>query len=117
MEGRLLLKNCSIFRADGRVRDRMAVVIDGGKIASVSDDDTTPVRPGDWHASCGGRLLAPGLVDCHTHLVNAQLLPQSGELLLRPPRARFELQQRLDALLTVAEAETLTAFGIAKGLR
>ena len=87
MEGRLLLKGCSIFRSDGRVRGRMAVVIDGGRIAAVSEDEAVPVRPGDWHVSCGGRLLAPGLVDCHTHLVNAQLLPQSGELLLRAVNA------------------------------
>jgi 5-methylthioadenosine/S-adenosylhomocysteine deaminase len=117
MEGRLLLKGCSIFRADGRVRNRMAVVIDGGRIASVSDDDAVQVRPGDWHVSCRGRLLAAGLVDCHTHLVNAQLLPQSGELLLRSPRSRFELQQRLDNQLTAGEVETLTAFGIGKALR
>ncbi|HZN94201.1 MAG TPA: amidohydrolase, partial [Myxococcales bacterium] len=88
MEGRLLLKNCAIFSPDGRVKDRMAVVIDGGKIAAVERDDLVPVRPGDWSASCDGRLLAPGLIDCHTHLVNAQVLPISGELLLRSARSR-----------------------------
>ncbi|HVE81646.1 MAG TPA: amidohydrolase family protein [Myxococcales bacterium] len=117
MEGRLLLKNCSIFSPDGRVRDRMAVLIDGGKVAAVEDDAAVPARPGDWSVNCDGRLLAPGLVDCHTHLVNAQLLPLSGELLLRSPRSRHALQQRLDALLTPAEVEVLTAFAVGKALR
>jgi len=117
MEGRLLLKNCSVFSPDGRVRGSMAVVIDGGKIAAVEEDAAVPARPGDWNVSCEGRLLAPGLIDCHTHLVNAQLLPQSGELLLRSPRTRHALQQRLDTLLATAEVETLTAFAIAEALR
>jgi len=117
MEGRLLLKNCAIFSPDGRVKDRMAVVVDGGKIAAVERDDLVPVRPGDWSAACDGRLLAPGLIDCHTHLVNAQVLPMSGELLLRSARSRHELQRRLDAELTASDVETLTAFGIARALR
>jgi 5-methylthioadenosine/S-adenosylhomocysteine deaminase len=44
MEGRLLLKDCAIFSPDGRVKDRMAVVIDGGKIAAVEPDAQVPVR-------------------------------------------------------------------------
>ncbi len=95
----------------------MAVVIDGGKVAAVEKDSRVPVRPGDWSASCDGRLLAPGLIDCHTHLVNAQVLPASGELLLRSLRARHDLQRRLDAMLTASDVETLTTFAIAKALR
>ncbi|HEY8210886.1 MAG TPA: amidohydrolase family protein [Myxococcaceae bacterium] len=117
MEGRLLLKNCAIFSPDGRVRDRMAVVIDGGKIAAVEPDASIPVRPGDWSASCEGRLVTPGLIDCHTHLVNAQLRPQSGEMLLRAARDRHALQRHLDAQLTAADVEVLTAFAIGKALR
>src|SRR5262245_65289509 len=108
MEGRLLLKNCAVFSPDGRVMDRMAVVMDGERIAAVEKDELVPVRPGDWSANCEGRLLAPGLIDCHTHLVNAQVLPGSGELLLRSARARHELQRRLDAQLTATDVETLT---------
>jgi 5-methylthioadenosine/S-adenosylhomocysteine deaminase len=117
MEGRLLLKDCAVFSPDGRVKDHMAVVIDGGKVASVEPDAQVPVRPGDWSASCDGRLVAPGLIDCHTHLVNAQVLPQSGELLLRAARARHTLQRSLDELLTAADVEVLTAFAIGKALR
>src|SRR5262249_20569350 len=102
MEGRLLLKNCAIFSPDGRVKDHMAVLVDGGKVAAVEPDAAIPVRPGDWSASCDGRLVAPGLIDCHCHLVNAQVLPQSGELLLRSARARQALQRSLDGQLTAA---------------
>ncbi len=117
MEGRLLLKNCSVFRSDGRIRAQMAVLIENGTISKVASDDEIPALPGDWEVACKGRLVAPGLVDCHTHLVGGQLVPLSGELLLRSPRSRFEIQQRIEQQLTVAEVEALTAFALAKALR
>src|SRR6185503_14272145 len=117
MEGRLLLKNCSVFRADGRVKDKMAVLIDGGAITAVDADAAVPARPGDWSIACDGRLLAPGLVDSHCHLVNAQLLPQSGEVWLRSSRARYDLEQRLNGLLQASEVEALSAFAMARALR
>ena len=85
MEGRLLLKNCAVFRADGRVRTGMALVVEGGLIRRVAPDADVPVLPGDWEVACRGRLVAPGLVDCHTHLVGGQLLPPTGNFLLAPP--------------------------------
>lgn len=117
MEGRLLLKNCSIFRSDGRVRDRMAVLIENGKVSKIDDDEKLPVRPGDWEVACQGRLVMAGLVDTHCHLVNGQLLPLSGAHMLRHPSARFELQQKLDNALTAAEVEVLTAHGLARAAR
>ncbi|MHB8878924.1 MAG: amidohydrolase family protein [Myxococcaceae bacterium] len=117
MEGRLLLKDCSVFRADGRIRDRMAVLIEAGRICRVAPDHEVPTLPGDWEVACRGRLVAPGLVDCHTHLVGGQLLPLSGELLLRTPWARFGAQVKIDEQLTVPEIEALTAFAVAKALR
>ncbi|CAM4313043.1 hypothetical protein COEX109129_17915 [Corallococcus exiguus] len=53
MEGRLLLTNCAVFRAGGCVRHGMAVAVEEGII----------------------RRVDPGLVDCHWHMVNGQLLP------------------------------------------
>ena len=44
MEGRLLLKRCSIFRADGRVRADMAVVVENGRITRIAQDDRTTPR-------------------------------------------------------------------------
>ena len=94
MEGRLVLKDCAIFHADGRVQPRMAVVVADGQILKTADDREVPVLPGDWEVRCRGRILSAGLVDCHCHLANAQLLPPSGELLMRAPKARADLQRR-----------------------
>jgi 5-methylthioadenosine/S-adenosylhomocysteine deaminase len=117
VEGRLLLKNCSIFRADGRIRSGMAVLIEGGRITRVAEDAQLPVLPGDWEVACRGRLVMPGLVDCHTHLVGGALLPVTGEFLLRPPRARLEETFRIDSLLTAADVEVLTTYGLARAAR
>jgi cytosine/adenosine deaminase-related metal-dependent hydrolase len=116
VEGRLLLKDCSLFRADGRVRTRMAVLIDGPSIAQVVDDDALPVRPGDWAVRCEGRLVTPGLIDCHTRLVSAALSPWSGHHLLRPLEDRYRFEAALEGLLTPGEVEAITAASLARGL-
>jgi len=117
MEGRLLLKNCAVFRADGRVRNGMAVVMEGNTIRRVAPDAQVPVLPGDWEVACRGRLVAPGLVDCHSHLVNGQLLPPSGHFLLLSPRDRLERMLRVARLLTDEDVEALTRFAAARALR
>src|SRR3954470_12978092 len=117
MEGRLVFKDCAVFHADGRVRHRMAVVVADGKILQTGEDRDVPVLPGDWEVRCRGRMLSPGLVDCHSHLANAQLLPPSGELLMRTPAARAQLQRRLNGLLTASDVEVLTAHALARAAR
>jgi 5-methylthioadenosine/S-adenosylhomocysteine deaminase len=117
MEGRLLLKNCAVFRADGRVRTGMALVVAEGLIRRVAPDAEIPVLPGDWEVGCRGRLVAPGLVDCHTHLVGGQLLPPTGNFLLGAPGTRLERRKHVSSLLTVGEVEALTRFAMARALR
>ncbi|MBU8899779.1 amidohydrolase family protein [Corallococcus sp. M34] len=117
MEGRLLLKNCAVFRADGRVRTGMAVVVEGGLIRRVAPDAEVPVLPGDWEVACRGRLVAPGLVDCHSHLVNGQLLPPNGDFLLRLPRSRLGRMRHVAAHVTAEDVEALTRFAAARALR
>lgn len=117
MEGRLLLKNCAVFRADGRVRHGMAVVVEGHTIRRVAPDAQVPVLPGDWEVACRGRLVAPGLVDCHSHLVNGQLLPPTGHFLLLPPRERLERMLRVARLVSAEDVEALTRFAAARALR
>lgn len=117
VEGRLLLKDCSLFRADGRVRAGMSVVVEGRTITAVGVDRDFPVLPGDWEVRCAGRLVAPGLIDCDTRLVGGQQIAWSGDYLLRSFAQRLELDRKHGAKLTVAEVEALTAFRLAAGLR
>lgn len=117
MEGGLVLKDCAVLRPDGRTRAGMAVRIEGPAVVQVAPTDEVPIRPGDWEVRCDGRAVGPGWMDCHAQLVNGQLDLGTSELLLRPARARFELQQRQDASLTPAEVEALAAHAIARSLR
>lgn len=117
MEGRLVLKNCSVLGAYGRIHKHLAVIVEGGRILRVAPDAEVPILPGDWEVACRGRLVAPGLVDCHTHLVGGQLLPLSGADLLRTPPARLARQRHLDSLLTASEVEVLSAHAMARALR
>src|SRR6218665_1785564 len=116
MEGRLVLKNCSIFRADGRGRAGMAVVVEEGLIRRVAPDAEVPVLPGDGEGACRGRLVMPGLVDCPSHLVGDLLMPTSGELLLHPPHVRFEHERLLASHLTLEDVEVLACHSMARAL-
>ncbi len=111
------MKGCSVFRPDGRIRSGMSVLIEGSRITKVAPDAQLPLLPGDWEVPCRGRLVAPGLIDCHTHLVAGQLQPLVGEFLLRPFHQRFEHELKLASLLSAGEVEALSAHAIARGLR
>lgn len=117
MEGRLVLTGCSVFRADGRVRADMSVLVEGRTITKVAPSSELHVLPGDWEVSCRGRLVTPGLVDCHTHLVGGQLVPLAGEWLLKPFAERFAHRYHLESVLTPGEVQALTAWALARGLR
>ncbi|MCI0671660.1 MAG: amidohydrolase family protein [Myxococcaceae bacterium] len=116
MEGRLLFKDCTLLTADGRVREGMAVLVEGATIRRVAADVELPALPGDWAVPCRGRVLAPGLIDCHTHLVGGQLLPRSAGLLVHGVRAVMERTHRMEAALSAGEVEALTAQALAHAL-
>jgi imidazolonepropionase len=47
-----------------------ALAVRGGKIAAVLPTDSVEVRENRGPVTdCGGRLVTPGFIDCHTHLV------------------------------------------------
>ncbi len=117
MDGRLVLKDCSLFRADGRVRTGMAVVIEGTQITQVAPNAEIPVLPGDWEVACRGRLVAPGLIDCHTHLVGGQLVGISGERVLKNTQLRFSQAMAVHKSVTPLEVEAMSAYALARGLR
>ena len=95
----------------------MAIVVEGGLIRRVGPDAEIPVLPGDWEVACRGRLVMPGLVDCHSHLVGDLLLPPSSELLLHAPHIRMEHERQMSSLLTTGDVEVLAQHAIARALR
>lgn len=69
-----VLHNASTLTREGYVLKNQAIVIQEGKIAWCGDECLLP-RAFDDAArvmdDCHGRLITPGLIDCHTHLVYA----------------------------------------------
>lgn len=117
MEGRLVLKNCAVVTRDGRVRSGVAIVIERERIARIAPDAEVPVLPGDWEIAARGRLVVPGLADCHAHLVGSLLLPPSLEVRLDTDLSRARRQHLLEEALTADEVEVLTAFALANAAR
>ncbi len=95
----------------------MAVLIENRTVTRVGEDDSLPARPGDWEVRCRGRLVTPGLVDCHTRLVSGQVFPWSGDSVLRSAVAQGAAEVALEQRLTAVEIEVLTAYALAKALR
>ncbi len=53
---------------DSGAEDLSAVLIEHGTIVWVGSADEAPSDPDTY--DLGGRLLTPGLIDCHTHIVH-----------------------------------------------
>lgn len=68
---RLILRNARVCPlADGiEVIDHGAVVCRGEHIEWIGAERELQAQSNDVEIDCGGRLITPGLVDCHTHLV------------------------------------------------
>lgn len=49
--------------------ERGAVRVEGGQITWVGSEGDAPAVPASERVDLRGRLLTPGLIDCHTHLV------------------------------------------------
>ena len=51
-------------------RDGWAIGVHGESISAILPPDSSALRrPGCEITDCGGRLITPGFIDCHTHLV------------------------------------------------
>ena len=75
-----LLTNATLACIDGTagygLRENAALLVDAGRIAWIGSTRDCPVSTASSTAvgdvevyDCGGKLVTPGLIDCHTHLV------------------------------------------------
>jgi len=106
-----------------------ALVIEAGRIAWVGAESDLPARYGDaTRRDMGGRLVTPGLIDCHTHIVfggdrarefemrlegaSYEEIARAGGGILSSVRATREADE--DALLAAAlpRVDTLLAEGV-----
>jgi imidazolonepropionase-like amidohydrolase len=97
MPQRLLIRNASVFdSAAGRLRPHCKIVIEGERIAAVSEaaiqvDDAARI------IDVAGRVVLPGLIDAHVHVVAAS--HDLTGLALQPPSlgADFGLQEAVES--------------------
>jgi len=95
MDGRLLLKNCTLLDGERLIAGRV-VAVEGARISRVGPDADAPPLPGDWVVDGRGRLLLPGRVDAHARLT-------------APPAPSHRW--------TAGEVEALVAASLARALR
>ena len=69
---RTLFDNATLATLQGEsgygLRSQAALLVDGERIAWIGDAAEAPAFDGAEVVDCAGRLLTPGLIDCHTHL-------------------------------------------------
>lgn len=117
MEGRLVLKGCSVLGVEGTLDAGRAILVEDGRITRIAADAELPTRPGDWEVACAGRVVAPGQVDAHAHLAGGLAAPPSTARLLGSAGERCRHEGEQTARLGALELEALTAFAIARAMR
>lgn len=94
----LLFKNFGLLdpRFD-EVRGGYEVLVEGDKFKEVSDK---PIKAGGAQViDCGGRVLMPGLIDCHVHCMHSEVYIRRLEdipLTLNTARAAVRVREMLD---------------------
>ena len=56
-----------VFVGDGRILDDGTVLVEGERIVKVAEGNV-PIPKGAHKIPMAGRILLPGLIDCHVHL-------------------------------------------------
>ena len=82
-----LLPMTDLARPDALI-DNAVVAAKDGRIVYAGPADMAPALAADQTVDCGGRLVTPGLIDCHTHLVYGG--SRAGEFEARLAGADYE---------------------------
>ncbi len=116
-EARLLLTGADLLTRAGRLRNGW-LLVEGGRIAALGEGAPPPVDAPMWDLA--GALLAPGLIDLHTHgALGADTMDATPEALER--MARFYAAHGVTAFLattmTAPQEEILAALGTIAAVR
>lgn len=95
----ILFRNCRIFDGESEVlRDGLDVLIDGGVIGSIAP--AVEAAPPTEVIDCAGRVLMPGLIDAHVHVIaamadlNANMMQPSSLAALRAAKIMHAMLMR-----------------------
>ena len=111
MAVRQLVRNATVFdSAAGTLRPGCQIVIEGERIAAVTDE---PITVGDVAQTidAAGRVVLPGLIDAHVHVVASS--HDLGRLALQPPdiRRSIDLDRELRGLVDLGHTGELARRG------
>lgn len=88
---RLIFTNASLLDGERAARPNTNVVVDGGRIASVTSG-RVDARSGDRVVDLAGRTLMPGMITCHFHSTYHELGAAPAPLGLDKPPAYLALR-------------------------
>lgn len=110
----ILLKNLRLLDpAFDEARGGYEILIEGGRFKEVSD---TPIKVTAATAiDCGGRVVMPGLIDCHVHCLHSEVYMRRMEdvpLTLAAARGARRIRQMLDRGFTTVRDTGGTDWGM-----
>src|SRR6056297_3984532 len=109
----MILSNATVATMTGRepygLIRKAAVVVREGHIAWVGPEVDLPADHDGPREDLGGRLVTPGLIDCHTHIVFGG--NRAGEFEMRLQGASYEEVARAGGGIVSTVAATRAASG------